>query len=125
MSNFIRWTRHPDTGHWHHAYWMDNHFGGHRYGVKFNDGMIVEADKEKLETSEKMPGDDEIIDSTRDQFKEVFGHKEGEDPMVRRVYKYGTGDNVPKDATYLTTVVEEVLGNRFVWHYFSVEVKDD
>lgn len=39
-----------------------------------------------------------------------------------RVLKYGTGDTVPPQAVYITTVVEiDHAGRRFVWHYFQVE----
>jgi hypothetical protein len=40
---------------------------------------------------------------------------------MKRVYKYGTGQQVPEGAVYLTTVVEESNLTRFVWHYFLVE----
>lgn len=58
---------------------------------------------------------------------------------MKRVYKYGTGENIPEGAVYLTTLVEETdliqpyvingeifpaRKNRFVWHYFLVEVKE-
>lgn len=46
--------------------------------------------------------------------------------QVSVVYKYGTGQEVPPDAHYLSTVVEEVVCEdgsklRLVWHYFRVE----
>ena len=51
---------------------------------------------------------------------------------MRKVYKYGTGQDVPKDAVYLTTLVEEIMFSgsepgatiykkRLVWHYFLIE----
>lgn len=49
---------------------------------------------------------------------------------MQKVYKYGTGEEIPKDAVYLTTVVENttLIGKptRLVWHYFLInrEVKD-
>lgn len=52
--------------------------------------------------------------------------------MTWKVFKYGTGDVVPFDAKYLTTIVEHkqswdkkgaICEERFVWHYFLVEVK--
>lgn len=65
---------------------------------------------------------------------------------MKRVYKYGTGDEIPEGAKYLSTQVEEKInwtlipdsGNngsfddmmrdapriRLVWHYFLVEVKE-
>ena len=55
---------------------------------------------------------------------------------MKKVYKYGTGDEIPKGAVYLTTQVEDVpqldkkKGDdnfykivRLVWHYFLVDVK--
>lgn len=40
--------------------------------------------------------------------------------MSKAVYKYGTGEGVPEGAIYLTTVVEDSMMQRFVWHYFLV-----
>jgi len=41
---------------------------------------------------------------------------------MRRVYKYGTGQDIPS-GKYLCTVVEP--GNpRFVWHYYEVYVEE-
>jgi hypothetical protein len=45
VSNFIRRTKNPATGKFENATWLDNHFGGHRYGVRFpSDGMIYNAE---------------------------------------------------------------------------------
>lgn len=50
--------------------------------------------------------------------------------MTKRIYKYGTGDAIPKGAVYCSTVVEEIRTqrdsdgryiNRYVWHYFLVD----
>ncbi len=52
---------------------------------------------------------------------------------MKKVFKYGTGDEIPQGAVYLSTVVEEqtvTIGDlstkevRLVWHYFLVEVKE-
>jgi hypothetical protein len=44
---------------------------------------------------------------------------------MKVVYKYGTGQEIPEGAIYLSTVVEEhPNAGRFVWHYFLVEVKE-
>lgn len=58
---------------------------------------------------------------------------------VKKVWKYATGEIIPKDAIYLSTQVEtitESLGgngqwstshttkNILVWHYFLVEVEE-
>lgn len=54
MSNFRAMTRATDTAlakgvdesfrEWQPANWLDNYFGGHRYGIKFDDDPIVRAD---------------------------------------------------------------------------------
>jgi len=51
--------------------------------------------------------------------------------MVKKVFKYGTGMELPKGAIYLNTQVELVKGRdfpsgehvtiRLVWHYFLVD----
>ena len=44
---------------------------------------------------------------------------------MRKVYNFGTGEPIPQEAIrYLTTVVEETILGRFVWHYFLVSVKE-
>lgn len=56
---------------------------------------------------------------------------------VRKVFKYATGEAIPKGAIYLSTLVEKEIyyshddkvlrqseeRNALVWHYFLVEVK--
>lgn len=52
---------------------------------------------------------------------------------VKKVFKYGTGHNIPDKAVYLHTRIETIpIGNGpdsgstkdFVWHYFLVEVEE-
>lgn len=38
MSNFKKWTRHPETGAWEIADWLDDFYGPHEYAVRFSDG---------------------------------------------------------------------------------------
>lgn len=40
MSNYIRTTKNPRSGKYEEAQWLDNHFGLHRYGVRFPNGHI-------------------------------------------------------------------------------------
>lgn len=47
MSNYLRTTKHPKTGNWETAHWLDDHFGPHQYGVKFEDGTIIAPDFQK------------------------------------------------------------------------------
>lgn len=55
--------------------------------------------------------------------------------QMKKVYKYGTGDVIPEGAVYLCTKVETDTDiwndrgdtrtrNKFVWHYFLVEVEE-
>lgn len=49
--------------------------------------------------------------------------------MVKKLFKYGTGEVIPKDAVYLTTLVEEYDPKisdkmRLVWHYFLVDKEE-
>ena len=40
MSSFYRYTKHPRTNRWENACWLDDYYGNHHYGVKFeNDEM--------------------------------------------------------------------------------------
>jgi len=46
--------------------------------------------------------------------------------MVKRVYKYGTGADIPEDAVYLWSCKNGKMPQRaddymYVWHYFLVE----
>ena len=54
---------------------------------------------------------------------------------MKKIYKYGTGQEVPKGAIYLGTITqteelinigdgEEWIKCWFVWHYFLVEVNE-
>lgn len=39
MSNFTRKTYNPKTGVYEDADWIDNYFGPHEYGVKYQSGF--------------------------------------------------------------------------------------
>jgi hypothetical protein len=83
MSNFKRITKHPNTGKFEEAEWLDDYFGKHKYGVKFpSDGNIYrDSDHawmfEDLEKTyallQKAPRHDspEFIDYLRDNNKVV------------------------------------------------------
>lgn len=56
---------------------------------------------------------------------------------IKKVFKYGTGHEIPEGAVYLSTQVEKMTEslvtdtgkkhfehNRLVWHYFLVEVEE-
>lgn len=57
MSNFYKLTKNPQTGEIQEAFWLDDYFGPRRYAVRFEDGLIVDPEKVKLETFDSLPVD--------------------------------------------------------------------
>lgn len=55
MSHFYKETRHPETGEWQMALWIDDCFGKHLYGAKFPDGKVFDPRVAKLDTKEESP----------------------------------------------------------------------
>lgn len=55
MSNYLKWTKHPKTGEWFEAEWLDDYFGHHRYGVRFPTGTPLKADDYEWEVSDTDP----------------------------------------------------------------------
>jgi len=55
MSNYIKTTKHPVSGKWEEAEWLDNEMGSHQYGVRFpsNRDTVYNPEEFKLETKEK------------------------------------------------------------------------
>lgn len=45
MSNFRAITKNPMNGRYEWATWLDNYFGPHNYGVKFEGSMMVLDDR--------------------------------------------------------------------------------
>lgn len=55
MSSFIRRTKHPYTGIWENAWWIDDYYGRHEYGVRFpSDGKIY---RESVYSFDEKEGD--------------------------------------------------------------------
>lgn len=45
MSSYTKITRHPQTGAWEKAFWIDDYFGSHVYGVQFkSDNKVYPTD---------------------------------------------------------------------------------
>jgi len=55
MSTYSKQTKHPVTGEWHEATWIDDYYGRHIYGIEFPDGEMFNADRTKLETRDDEP----------------------------------------------------------------------
>lgn len=49
MSTYYAYTKHPKTARWENACWIDDHYGRHRYGVRFPDGDTFDPDKVRLQ----------------------------------------------------------------------------
>ncbi len=51
--------------------------------------------------------------------------------MVKKVFKYGTGQKVPHGAVYLYSTKNGIIKGheyecyQYVWHYFLVEVENE
>lgn len=65
MSNFRAMTKATEEAiakgvdksfaDWQPANWLDNYFGGHRYGIKFDNDPVVRADNGDFTYSPDMP----------------------------------------------------------------------
>lgn len=53
MSSYIRNTKRLDTGEWEGAFWIDDYFAHHHYGVIFEDGTVVDPRAVELETNQE------------------------------------------------------------------------
>lgn len=52
MSNFFQLTKHPKTGLFVLAEWLDDYFGHHCFGVRFPDGQVFsETDIDGIEVN--------------------------------------------------------------------------
>lgn len=56
MSSYKRETKHPVTGKWEEAVWLDDYYGPHHYGVLFPDGKAFDPEELKLETRLEIGG---------------------------------------------------------------------
>jgi len=58
MSNYIRKTKHPYTGQWEYAEWLDDYYGQHNYGVRFpSDKKVYMESVYRKEFSEEAPSE--------------------------------------------------------------------
>lgn len=54
MSSFIQNTKHPKTGEWEDALWLDDYYGHHHYGVMWLGGTMTDPEKVDLLTSDTL-----------------------------------------------------------------------
>ena len=48
MSSYIQATEHPITKEWQDAFWIDDMFGHHNYGVVFKNGDTFDPRKTEV-----------------------------------------------------------------------------
>lgn len=54
MSSYQKLTKHPKTGKWQRAWWLDDALGRHHYGVRFDgDDEYYDPEKLSLETKDE------------------------------------------------------------------------
>jgi len=53
MSNYIGYAKNPETGEVEQAEFLDDYYGRHEYGVRFEDGGIYPIDDVELPESEE------------------------------------------------------------------------
>lgn len=71
MSNFIAKTKHPKTGKWEMAEWLDDYYGHHRYAVRFPDGSLFDPSRKKMEMKE---GNNKSMAKTNKSKKDKYSH---------------------------------------------------
>ena len=64
MSSFIATTRHPKTGKWGSAEWLDDYFGSHIYGVRF-EGEVDAFDTREYDIPYES-ADGKVVENTYD-----------------------------------------------------------
>ncbi len=95
MSNYAALTKHPETGEWVNATWVDDHFGRHRYGVFFPDGKVFRE--------EQIDGVD--IYGVSDDESTTIQHWDKSNENLQRLQKALRGDT-DMAITKTTTVVD-------------------
>lgn len=55
MSSYIMRTKHPETGLMEDAFWHDDHYGHHKYGVEFVDGCIFPVEQISVTDADTTP----------------------------------------------------------------------
>lgn len=61
MSSYQQLTKHPKTKKFELAWWIDNFYAQHHYGVRFPDGSVYDPEKKKLQTKEFMTYEEAYI----------------------------------------------------------------
>ncbi len=65
MSNYTKITRHPNTGEYALAKYIDDYFGQHKYGVEFPDDKVVYPIEQVKKAQLKEFWVDDVIEAIR------------------------------------------------------------
>jgi len=71
MSTYSKQTKHPVTGEWHEATWIDDFYSRHNHGVEFPDGQIYNPNITKLEIRDGEPVTTNYVDSRTPEERDV------------------------------------------------------
>jgi len=61
MSSYNRITKHPETGNFELAEWVDDYYGHYYYGVRFADGRVFKAADYKWEFNDERQNAEELL----------------------------------------------------------------
>lgn len=99
--------------HWHNAFWLDDYYGPHLYGVKFNDEKVFDPEKIDLKTvsnRKDIPKGD-IVDESKDQSR-----YSSVSPVFELEKQYGS---MKKYAVFAKKVKNRDDEKYVVWHHLN------
>lgn len=70
MSSYSKPTRHPNTGKWEDAEWLDDYFAPNIYGVRFADGKVYTVEMVQAKEIKEFWAEDVLI-----TFMNIYGDK--------------------------------------------------
>lgn len=60
MSSYYQTTKNPNTGKWEEAFWLDDYYGNHNYGVQFPSNPDIMVDPREIELEVDRDRDPEV-----------------------------------------------------------------
>lgn len=119
MSSYTKLTKHPLTGSVEEAYWLDDYFGSHEYGVHFpSDDKVFKASEfqwESHEDHERMAQVAQVVDIPQkvtvamyDKGKRTITtkHADGRQDVTVEVTRLDLKDRTPEDTAAEAKIIE-------------------
>lgn len=75
MSSFMKTTKHPHTGGWERAEWLDDFYGHHHYGVRFSSGEVFDPYLHEMPTREDKGGVQVVPPPASNEAEELLSEK--------------------------------------------------